>query len=160
MGNQPGANWILKDVVGNDLKCPTLSLSFCKHMVERLSLPRGGSQSRAEMLAEKFNGDTLVGTTLIEAKPEQMEMIGHEHKGRADERIAGARMEENMLPGVVKPGCQPTDGAIFYRQGPMNERSATVVFGSKAGKVALGHSLTLAATRGSCHWASLRKSSW
>jgi hypothetical protein len=77
-------------------------------------------------------------------------MIWHEHVSWTNEFITRAGMQQENLPRLMKRRCQPTRGAIFGRQGPMNECATAVVLRHEARKVAFAdcvHSLTLVPTK-------------
>ena len=151
LGNKTGAGGILEDVAGAIAKRAAFSFRFGQRVIVGLPLPVGRREERAQMLAQEFDGDTLIGAVCVMAKPQQVHVIGHEDVRRTHEIVAGARVEEREPPGVVKCRREPTGGPIFDVQRPMDECPAAVEFRSEARQMTFFHSrgihsLALAAT--------------
>ena len=139
--------------MGAGTKRAAFSFRFSQCVVVGLALPGCGCQVWAEVLAQKFNGDALVGALLIMADPQQVNVIWHEDIRRTHQIEAGTRVKEREQPRVMKLGREPASRSIIDVQRPMDEGPAAVEFRSEAWKVAFldasgFHSLALAATNG------------
>lgn len=136
-GNQAGAHRVLHDVVGDGVEGIAFALVFAEDVVVSLLLPSRRDEVRREVLAEKLDREALVRGS-GRADPQQMHVIRHQRVAGASQMIAGASVQEDVLPGVMKGGREPAGGATFERKRPMDEGVAAIVLAGEAREVALG----------------------
>lgn len=117
---------VFEEVMGDGLEGTVFAFGCGENVVVRLALRVGGREGGAEVFAEKFDGDALVGAQFVETEPEQVRVIGHEHVGGAGDGVAGASVEQRELPRVMESGGEPAGGAVFERERPVDEGAATV----------------------------------
>ena len=108
-------------------------VGIAQHAVVSLLLPVVRSQRGAQMLAEKFHREALLGGFFVETEPDEMGVVGHQHIGGAGEVPAGAGVEERELPRVVKRGGKPASRAVVEGGRPEYAGSAAVEFGGETG---------------------------
>ena len=147
--DQSRPNRILEDVlygVGEGVVIPFLVVD---HMIVRLALPACRRQLRAEVVAEKFDGQGLIGV-IAKPEPDEVHMVWHQHVGRAGDVETGGSVQQAERPIVMEGIREPAGGAVFDCERPVHKGPAAIEFGRETRQVAFesawGHSLTLAAT--------------
>jgi len=77
-------------------------------------------QAPDQMLTQIGHGQSLIAL-LRQSRPQQVNVIGHEHIGRRRKSIPGASMQQDELPARMKRFAEPSSGAVFDSQRPMHE---------------------------------------
>jgi len=61
----------------------------------RLMLPVCWRQVSAEMLAHKFDRDSLVGASFVQTQPHEVHVVGHQNEDGTNELVTRAGVKEN-----------------------------------------------------------------
>jgi len=110
--DQPRTDGIFEDVLHHVGESVVIPFLVVEHMIVSLSLPDGGQKCRTEMIAEEFDGRELIGV-FAKSKPDQVQMVWHQHIGRAGEVVACGSVQQADLPILMKRFGQPAGGACL-----------------------------------------------
>src|SRR5664279_5829625 len=102
-----GSDWVLENIVRDCEKRVAVTFMRAKDVFKRLMLPVGGCQVGAQLLAQEFDRDSLVGAGLLEAEPQQVHVVGHEHVGGTGQGIAMTGVQEDQLPALMEGRREP-----------------------------------------------------
>ena len=104
-----------QQVVGDFLKGCRVAVLLSQDMIVGLLLPV--VPWRHGMGAQKGDGLALGGMG-AETQHEQVQMVGHEHVGRAHEMVAMTGVKQNFPELLMESLTQPTSGAVLNGEGP------------------------------------------
>jgi len=132
--DQFGDARVVNDVKANLAKRLLPPLFLAQDMVVRLVLKAMRSEQFPDMLAQKLHAVPLVGIA-PQPHPDQMNVIGHQAVGRAEQAFSCGSMKHDLsklrVEKIVKPAC----AAQGHRPRPVNDRVALVILTRQAWQV-------------------------
>jgi hypothetical protein len=109
-------------------------LFLAQNMVVRLMLKAMRSEQFPDMLAQKLHAVPLVRIP-PPPHPDQMNVIGHQTVGRAEQAFPCGSMKHDLSKPRVENIAQPARAAHGHRHRPVNDRVALVILTRQAWQV-------------------------
>jgi hypothetical protein len=100
----------------------------------RLMLKAMRAQRRAKMLAQEFHAVALVGIA-AQPHPEQMNMVGHQAIGRAEQSFAGGGVKHRFPESRVEKFIQPAGSSQGHGHCPVNDGVALIRFAGQSREI-------------------------
>lgn len=133
--HQAGAERVEEHVISaGQAQSAALSFLWRRHVVVGLMLETSRLQQVTEVGAQKRHRVTLIGI-VSQAHPDQVNVIGHQAVGGAEQSLARGGVEHHLAEAGVKPVVEPAGGAVGDGEGPENDCVALVELASQSRKV-------------------------
>ena len=131
---QPGADGIRQDVKTDFGKGSAPPFFLAQDVVVCLMLKMMRAQDRGKMFAQEFHSVALVGIN-AQPHPEQVNMVGHQAIGWADQPFPGGGMKHYLAESRVENFVQPAGAAQGDGQCPVNDRVALIIFAGQSREI-------------------------